>query len=47
MIILNVLQTEEDDEVDGKSCNHGLKDVPFVAVPDLLFKFNENGTVCD
>ena len=26
---------------------HGIKDAPFVAVPDPLFKYDENGTYCD
>ena len=38
---------EDDLKVKKWLENHGLKDVPFVAVPDPLYKYDEYGTDCD
>ena len=40
-------ENEDDLKVKKWVGNHGLKDIPFVTVPDPLFKFNENGSVYD
>ena len=37
-------ENEDDLKVKKWLENHGLKDLPFVAVPDPLMKFNEYGT---
>ena len=37
-------ENEDDLKVKKWLEYHGLKDIPFVAVPDPLFKYNENGT---
>ena len=40
---------ENDDDLKVKKWleNHGIKDVPFVAVPDPNLKYNENGRIYD
>ena len=40
-------ENEDDLKVKKWLENHGLMDIPFVAVPDPLLKFNENGSVYD
>ena len=37
-------ENKDDLKVKKWLENHGIKDVPFVAVPDPLMKYNENGT---
>ena len=38
---------EDDLKVKQWLENHGIKDVPFVAVPDPFLKYDENGTDYD
>ena len=38
---------EDDLKVKRWLGNHGFPDLPFVAVPDPLMKYDENGTDCD
>jgi hypothetical protein len=41
------VENEDDLKVKKWLENHGLKDIPFVAVPDPHMRYNEDGTVSD